>query len=48
MSRLQAEYKELTGEQIPHKLLGHNNTDSLLASMPAVVRVERNRSGEVS
>uniref|UniRef100_A0A7N6ACG5 Tudor domain-containing protein 7B n=1 Tax=Anabas testudineus TaxID=64144 RepID=A0A7N6ACG5_ANATE len=47
LSRLQSEYKELTGEQIPHKQMGHNNLDALLASMPSVVRMERNRSGEV-
>ncbi|XP_061815259.1 tudor domain-containing protein 7B isoform X2 [Nerophis lumbriciformis] len=47
LSRLQFEYKELTGEQIPHKHMGHNHLDSLLASMPSVVRVEPSRSGEV-
>lgn len=47
LSRLQSEYKELTGDQIPHKQMGHNNLDGLLASMPSVVRMERNRSGEV-
>uniref|UniRef100_A0A8D0ACQ6 Tudor domain containing 7 b n=1 Tax=Sander lucioperca TaxID=283035 RepID=A0A8D0ACQ6_SANLU len=47
LSRLQSEYKELTGEQIPHKQMGHNNLDALLASMPSVVRTERSRSGEV-
>ncbi|KAM3857687.1 tudor domain-containing protein 7B [Diretmus argenteus] len=46
LSRLQSEYKELTGEQIPHKQMGHNHLDALLASMPSVVRMERNRSGE--
>ncbi|XP_071333971.1 tudor domain-containing protein 7B isoform X2 [Trachinotus anak] len=47
LSRLQSEYKELTGEQIPHKQMGHNHLDALLASMPSVVRMERNRSGEM-
>uniref|UniRef100_A0AAQ4QJM8 Tudor domain-containing protein 7B n=1 Tax=Gasterosteus aculeatus aculeatus TaxID=481459 RepID=A0AAQ4QJM8_GASAC len=47
LSRLQLEYKELTGEQIPHKQMGHNHLDALLASMPSVVRTERTRSGEV-
>lgn len=47
LSRLQSEYKELTGEHIPHKQMGHSNPDALLASIPALVRVERNRSGEV-
>ncbi|XP_054457468.1 LOW QUALITY PROTEIN: tudor domain-containing protein 7B-like [Anoplopoma fimbria] len=47
LSRLQLEYKELTGEQIPHKQMGHNNLDALLAIMPSVVRTERSRSGEM-
>uniref|UniRef100_A0A4W6EIL3 Tudor domain containing 7 b n=1 Tax=Lates calcarifer TaxID=8187 RepID=A0A4W6EIL3_LATCA len=47
LSRLQSEYKELSGEQIPHKQMGHNHLDALLASMPSVIRMERNRSGEV-
>ncbi|XP_018540394.1 tudor domain-containing protein 7B isoform X2 [Lates calcarifer] len=47
LSRLQSEYKELSGEQIPHKQMGHNHLDALLASMPSVIRMERNRSGEM-
>ncbi|XP_028998401.1 tudor domain-containing protein 7B isoform X1 [Betta splendens] len=47
LSRLQAEYKELTGEQIPHKQMGHNHLDAFLANVPSVVRVERSRSGEM-
>ncbi|KAF0039111.1 hypothetical protein F2P81_009595 [Scophthalmus maximus] len=47
LSRLQSEYKELNGEQIPHKQMGHNHLYTLLASMPSVVRMERNRSGEM-
>ncbi|KAM9836438.1 tudor domain-containing protein 7B [Aulostomus maculatus] len=47
LSRLQSEYKELTGEPIPHKQMGHNHLDALLASMPSVVCMERSRSGEV-
>ncbi|XP_076580913.1 tudor domain-containing protein 7B isoform X2 [Chaetodon auriga] len=47
LTRLQSEYKELTGEQIPHKQMGHNHLDALLASMPSLVRMERNRSGEM-
>ncbi|XP_068612255.1 tudor domain-containing protein 7B [Brachionichthys hirsutus] len=46
LSRLQAEFKELTGEQIPHKQLGYPHLDALLASMPSLVRTERSRSGE--
>uniref|UniRef100_A0A7N8XMT0 Tudor domain containing 7 b n=1 Tax=Mastacembelus armatus TaxID=205130 RepID=A0A7N8XMT0_9TELE len=47
LSRLQSEYKELAGEHIPHKQMGHNQLETLLASMPSVVRMERSRSGEV-
>lgn len=47
LSRLQSEYKDLTGEQIPHKQMGYNQLEVLLASMPSLVRTERNRSGEV-
>lgn len=47
LPRLQSEYKELTGEQIPHKQMGYNQLDALLASMPSLVHMERNRSGEV-
>lgn len=47
LSRLQSEYKELTGEQIPHKQMGYNHLDALLASMPSLIRIERTRSGEV-
>lgn len=47
LPRLQSEYKELTGEQIPHKQMGFNHLDALLASMPSLVQMERNRSGEV-
>uniref|UniRef100_A0A674PSA5 Tudor domain containing 7 b n=1 Tax=Takifugu rubripes TaxID=31033 RepID=A0A674PSA5_TAKRU len=46
LPRLQSEYKELTGEQIPHKQMGYNQLDALLASMPSLVHMERNRSGE--
>uniref|UniRef100_A0A7N8X5H8 Tudor domain containing 7 b n=1 Tax=Mastacembelus armatus TaxID=205130 RepID=A0A7N8X5H8_9TELE len=47
LSRLQSEYKELAGEHIPHKQMGHNQLETLLASMPSVVRMERSRSGEM-
>ncbi|XP_053485196.1 tudor domain-containing protein 7B isoform X1 [Ictalurus furcatus] len=47
LSCLQAEYKELTGETIPHKQLGHTTVDALLHSMPSLVQLDRNRSGEV-
>uniref|UniRef100_A0A673XU70 Tudor domain containing 7 b n=1 Tax=Salmo trutta TaxID=8032 RepID=A0A673XU70_SALTR len=47
LSRLQSEYKALTGEQIPHKQMGHASLDALLHSMPSVVCMERNRAGEM-
>uniref|UniRef100_A0A665VFI2 Tudor domain-containing protein 7B n=1 Tax=Echeneis naucrates TaxID=173247 RepID=A0A665VFI2_ECHNA len=47
LSCLQSEFKELTGENIPYKQMGHNHLDALLASMPSEVRMERNRSGEL-
>ncbi|XP_031440509.1 tudor domain-containing protein 7B isoform X2 [Clupea harengus] len=47
LGRLQADYKELTGELIPHKQLGHTTLDALLLTMPSVVRMERNRNGEM-
>uniref|UniRef100_A0A8C4ZJN9 Tudor domain-containing protein 7B n=1 Tax=Gadus morhua TaxID=8049 RepID=A0A8C4ZJN9_GADMO len=47
LSRLTAQYKALTQEHIPHRLLGHDQLEGLLASMPSVVRTERPRGGEV-
>uniref|UniRef100_A0A8C7UZ46 Tudor domain-containing protein 7B n=1 Tax=Oncorhynchus mykiss TaxID=8022 RepID=A0A8C7UZ46_ONCMY len=47
LSRLQSEYKALTGEQIPHKQMGHASLDTLLHSIPSVVHMERNRTGEM-
>ncbi|KAM9425482.1 tudor domain-containing protein 7B isoform 1-T2 [Pholidichthys leucotaenia] len=47
LSRLQSEYKELTGEYIPHKQLGHNNLDTLITSMSSAVCMRSNRSGEM-
>uniref|UniRef100_A0A8C9TJ78 Tudor domain containing 7 a n=1 Tax=Scleropages formosus TaxID=113540 RepID=A0A8C9TJ78_SCLFO len=47
LSRLQAEYKSLTGEFIPHKQLGHSSLDGFLSTIPSVVKMERSRSGEV-
>ncbi|KAM4564548.1 tudor domain-containing protein 7B isoform 2-T2 [Fundulus diaphanus] len=46
LSRLQSEYKELTGEQIPHQQMGHNQLEGLLANTSSV-RVERRGSGEM-
>ncbi|XP_015252455.1 PREDICTED: tudor domain-containing protein 7B-like isoform X1 [Cyprinodon variegatus] len=46
LSRLQSEYKELTGEQIPHRQMGYNHLEALLANMSSV-RMERRGSGEM-
>lgn len=46
LSRLQLDYKELTGEQIPLKEMGHNQLDALLANTSSV-HMERRGSGEV-
>ncbi|KAM4714532.1 tudor domain-containing protein 7B [Anableps anableps] len=46
LSRLQSEYKELTGEQIPHKEMGHNQLEALLANTSSV-RMERRGYGEM-
>lgn len=47
LSRLQVEYKDLTGELIPHKQLGYTTLDALLHSMSSVVRLDKEQSGEV-
>nr|AUR33456.1 Tdrd7 [Monopterus albus] len=47
LSRLQSEYKELAGEQIPYKQMGYSHLDALLATMSAVVHMERGHSGEM-
>ncbi|XP_048359917.1 tudor domain-containing protein 7 isoform X2 [Sphaerodactylus townsendi] len=45
--RLQGEYKSLTGDWIPFKLLGHPSLEAYLKSVPGVVRIELSRTGEV-
>ncbi|XP_054842649.1 tudor domain-containing protein 7 isoform X2 [Eublepharis macularius] len=46
-SRLQVEYKSLTGDWIPFKLLGHPSLEVYLESIPGVVRIEMGRTGEI-
>ncbi|XP_053152820.1 tudor domain-containing protein 7 [Hemicordylus capensis] len=46
-SRLQGEYKSLTGDWIPFKQLGHPTLEDYVKSVPGVVRVEISKSGEV-
>uniref|UniRef100_A0A087XE00 Tudor domain containing 7 b n=1 Tax=Poecilia formosa TaxID=48698 RepID=A0A087XE00_POEFO len=46
LSRLQSDYKELTGDQIPHREMGHVQVEALLASTSSV-RMERGGSGEM-
>lgn len=47
LSRLQVEYKDLTGELIPHKQLGYATLDALLHSLSSVVRLDKEQSGVV-
>ncbi|XP_072525674.1 tudor domain-containing protein 7A [Salminus brasiliensis] len=47
VSRLQSDYRALTGEFIQHRELGHPTLESFLRSVPSVVRFERSRTGEV-
>ncbi|RXM36167.1 Tudor domain-containing protein 7B [Acipenser ruthenus] len=47
MLRLQSEFKSLTGEFIPHKQLGYPTLEAYLRSIPAVVKMEITRAGEV-
>lgn len=47
LSDLQVEYKDLTGELIPHKQMGYATLDALLHSMPSVVKLDKRQSGEV-
>ncbi|XP_060092983.1 tudor domain-containing protein 7 isoform X2 [Heteronotia binoei] len=47
-SRVQGEYKSLTGDWIPFKLLGHPSLEAYLRSIPRVVRIDTSRTGEVT
>lgn len=47
LSELQGEYRSLTGEWIPFRNLGHATLEAYVASIPGVVRIERNKTGEV-
>lgn len=47
LPRLQGEYRSLTGDWIPFKQLGYPTLEAYLRSVPAVVRIETSRSGEV-
>lgn len=46
ITRLQGEYRSLTGEFIPDRKLGYPSLECFLRSIPSVVRME-NRMGEV-
>ncbi|KAM4877517.1 tudor domain-containing protein 7 [Thomomys bottae] len=48
LPRLQGEYRSLTGDWIPFKQLGYPTLEAYLRSVPAVVRIETTRSGEVT
>uniref|UniRef100_A0A8D0GS14 Tudor domain-containing protein 7 n=1 Tax=Sphenodon punctatus TaxID=8508 RepID=A0A8D0GS14_SPHPU len=47
ISRLQGEYKSLTGDWIPFKQLGYPTLEGYLKSVPAVVRIEVNKTFEI-
>uniref|UniRef100_A0A8C2GCP3 Tudor domain containing 7 a n=1 Tax=Cyprinus carpio TaxID=7962 RepID=A0A8C2GCP3_CYPCA len=47
MTRLQGDYRALTGEIIPYRQFGHGSLESFLHSLPGVVRLERSSAGEV-
>ncbi|XP_077106775.1 tudor domain-containing protein 7 [Ranitomeya variabilis] len=47
LHRLQSEYKNLTGEWIPFKEMGFHALDTYLKSIPAVVRMDIGRVGEI-
>ncbi|XP_030652925.1 tudor domain-containing protein 7 isoform X2 [Nomascus leucogenys] len=48
LHRLQGEYRSLTGDWIPFKQLGFPTLEAYLRSVPAVVRIETSRSGEIT
>ncbi|XP_006143780.1 tudor domain-containing protein 7 [Tupaia chinensis] len=48
LPRLQGEYRSLTGDWIPFKQLGYPTLEAYLRSVPAVVRIETSRSGEIT
>lgn len=47
ITRLQGEYKQLTGEVIPHRQLGFPTLDNYLKSIPSVVKFGMNKNGEI-
>ncbi|XP_055002441.1 tudor domain-containing protein 7 isoform X2 [Sorex araneus] len=47
LPRLQGEYRSLTGDWIPFKQLGYPSLEAYLRSVPAVVRIEMSRCGEI-
>ncbi|XP_049640091.1 tudor domain-containing protein 7 isoform X1 [Suncus etruscus] len=48
LPRLQGEYKSLTGDWIPFKQLGFPSLETYLRSIPAVVRIDISRCGEIT
>ncbi|XP_053474833.1 tudor domain-containing protein 7A [Ictalurus furcatus] len=47
LSRLQADYRALTGDFIPHMQLGYRNLENFLRSVPDVVQLRNAHTGEV-
>ncbi|KAM6170400.1 tudor domain-containing protein 7 [Rhynchocyon petersi] len=48
LPQLQGEYRSLTGDWIQFKQLGYPTLEAYLRSIPAVVRIETSRSGEIT
>lgn len=46
-SRLQGEYKSLTGDWIPFEHLGYPTLEGYVKNIPGVVRIEISKTGEV-
>lgn len=47
VTRLQSDYRALTGEFIQHRQMGYPALEGFLRSVPSVVRMEQNHFGEV-
>ncbi|XP_062865139.1 tudor domain-containing protein 7A isoform X2 [Trichomycterus rosablanca] len=47
LSRLQGDYRALTGEFIPHSQLGYRTLEIYLRSIPSVVQLRHSHTGEV-
>ncbi|EHB15340.1 Tudor domain-containing protein 7 [Heterocephalus glaber] len=48
LPHLQGEYRSLTGDWIPFEQLGYSTLEDYLRNVPAVVRIDTSRSGEIT